>query len=175
MNDVDLESTLTPRVMTMRIIVIALLTGIFLFIGIAVYTRTMGQMAPPPDVPILSYIAFIAAAPMLLAALVVPRLIESAAIRRIAKDSATARVGQLLPIYQQRLIIRSALFEGPAFFALVAFMVEGQWAMLAIAAVMAAGIATGFPSVAGVQTWLEDRQERIAAQRAGDGVAGTPP
>lgn len=163
----DVESTLAPRVMTMRIIVIALLNGILVFVGIAVYTRTTGQMAPPPDVPMLSYIAFIAAAPMLLAALLVPRLIESAAIGKMTKGSATVSVDQLLPVYQQRLIVRSALFEGPAFFALVAFMIEGQWAMLAIVGVMAVGIATGFPSVSGVQTWLEDRRERVAAERAG--------
>jgi hypothetical protein len=166
MNDADLESTLAPRVMTMRIIVISLLFGILMFIGIAVFTRTTGQMAPPPDVPMLSYIAFIAAAPMLLAALLVPRLIESAAIGKMAKGSESPRVGQLLPIYQQRLIVRSALFEGPAFFSLVAFMIEGQWAMLAIAAVMALGIATGFPSISGVRGWMENRLETIAAERA---------
>jgi hypothetical protein len=166
MNDVDLDSTLAQRVMTMRIIVIALLNGILVFVGIAVYTRTTGQMTPPLEMPILSHIAFIAAAPMLLAALLVPRLMESAAISKIVKGTATPGVGQLLPIYQTRLIIRSALFEGPAFFALVAFMIEGPWVMLAVAGVMAAGIATGFPTVSGVQAWMEDRREKIAAERA---------
>lgn len=166
MDDVDLETTLPPRVMTMRIIVIALLNGIFLFVGIAVYTRATGGGAPPPDVPMLTYVAFLFALPLVLAALVVPRIIEGAAIKNAAKNATGSEVGALLNIFQQRLIVRSALFEGPAFFALVAYMVEGQWPMLVVAGVMALGIATGFPSVSGVQAWLEERRERIAAERA---------
>ena len=166
MNDVDLETILAPRVMTMRIIVIALLNGILMFVGIAVYVRASGQAAPPPDVPLLTYIAFLFAVPMVLAALFVPGIIEAAAIQKVAKAGSNTDIGALLSIFQQRLIIRAALFEAPAFFALIAYFIEGQWPTLVVAGVMALGIASNFPSVSGVQAWLEDRRERIAAERA---------
>jgi hypothetical protein len=166
MNEVDLETTLAPRVMTMRIIVIALLNGIFVFTGIAVYTRATGQM-PPPEMPLISYLALAFAVPMLLAALFVPPMIEAAAIKKIARNGRANPVGPLLGVFQQRLIIRSALFEGPAFFALIGYMLEGQWPTLVIAGLMAFGIASNFPSVSGVTAWLEERGERVVAERAG--------
>lgn len=164
MSDVD-EATLAGRVLTMRIITIAMLNGILMFVGIAVYVRSTGDVAPPPDVPMLTYIALLVALPMVLAALVVPRIVAGAAVKKVASSRNPDETNSLLGIFQQGLIIRAALFEGPAFFSLIAYFIEGQWPMLVVAGVMAFGIATGFPSVSGVQAWLEERREQIAVDR----------
>lgn len=162
----DIESTLAQRVLTMRIIVIALLNGILVFMGIAVFTRANGQMPAAPDPPMLTYLAFALAVPTALGALLVPRVIDAAAVKRLAKGHATSDAGSLVGVFQQRLIVRSALFEAPAFFSLIAYMIEGQWPTLVIAGLMAFGIATGFPSISRMRAWLEDQTERVAAERA---------
>jgi hypothetical protein len=99
---------------------------------------------------------------MLVAAMMLPPIIEKLSISKLTNGNERS----LLAIFQTRLIVRSALFEGPAFFALIAYILEGQWLALAIAGAMAVGIATGFPSVAGVEAWIEERRERIAAERS---------
>jgi hypothetical protein len=71
-------------------------------------------------------------------------------------------------VYQTSLIIGAALNEGPAFFALIAYMVEGLPAILGVAAFLILGVAARFPTRARLEQWIDAQKELlIQEQQAG--------
>ena len=64
-----------------------------------------------------------------------------------------------------KMIIGAAFLEGPAFLALIAYMIEGHVVSLAIAAVMLLGLMAHFPTVGRVETWVEHQLGRVEYER----------
>jgi hypothetical protein len=176
MNDEDMQNALATRLMTMRIIFFALMNAIVVFLAIALYLRASGQGQAAPDPPLLTYLAVALGGLLFVAHVVVPRAIAAASMRRIARGQAITKrpadsdlggeVGQLVVVYQQRLIVSAALLEAPAILALIAYIVEGLWPALLVVGISLLALATRFPTMYGLQTWLEESQERIASERA---------
>jgi hypothetical protein len=167
MTETDVEKTLEPRVRVMRIIVLSLSMGMLWFLAIAVYMRNFGHMPPVPPTPTLTYIALIVTCAMLVAQFFVPRMAENAGRRKIrlqnTADALSPRQvdAALLATYTTRLILSCALLEGPGFFVLVAYMLEGQWFAVAVAAVLLGALASKFPTMNGVQQWLDTQRELL--------------
>ncbi len=74
--------------------------------------------------------------------------------------------GGLVELYQTTLIIGMAIFEGAAFFNLVAYMIDGQAFSVAIAAILFLIILMHFPQVSRVQEWLEQREREASDRQA---------
>jgi hypothetical protein len=175
MAEPDIETFLAPRLQVMRIITIALINGVLIFTGIAIYMRNSGSMqdAPAPPTPLITYFSIFFAAAMLLAQFVIPRLVEATVRKGIVRNpppSGTTLPGDysaLSALYQTRLLIAEALLEGPAFFALIAYLVEGQWPALAVAVLLLLFLVSKFPTMTGLTAWLEQQQELVLSERNG--------
>jgi hypothetical protein len=143
---------LTEQVRAMQIIVFALAMGVLTF---ALMLVLVIQPEPTQEDVLLAYVAAAAAAICIPVGFVVPRVIAS-------QQPAT------LAMYQTKLIVGAAIFEGAAFFNLVTYMIEGQVFSLAIAGVLLLLILMHFPTVGGVQEWLETRTQRARDAEALD-------
>lgn len=167
------EPNLDARIMVMRIINFALLMGAVVFLGVAVFLRGQGEMPPPPEVPLLTYLALAVILPNLIAYAVVPNL-QIAAIRRRLARGETGSLGDVplsdtpgswYAVYQTRLILRLALLEGTTFFLLLAYLLEGQAISLVAAGLLMLGIAAHFPSKAAADNWMETQRELLQRER----------
>jgi hypothetical protein len=79
--------------------------------------------------------------------------------------------GSLMAVFQGKIIVGAAMLEGGAFFAAIAYLVEGGPIALALAVVLWLGIAAHFPTLPRVIGWIERQlewldQERLLDQRS---------
>jgi hypothetical protein len=158
----------TMRLRTMRIIVFAMCLGILLFLGLALYLRSTGEYEQKEPTLTLSYFTAGLAVLCVVMSVVVPALMESAWRRTAPRELGPAPPpGELSAaevrwwgLYQTRLIVRSALLEGPCFALLVAYLIEGQLWTVAVAVVVLLLLAAGFPTESGVRDWVERQRSR---------------
>ncbi|WP_165246228.1 hypothetical protein [Paludisphaera soli] len=145
-----------------------------------------GGAAGPPilGLPLLTAVSVLFGAVSVVASILVPKLIVDGAIGQMAKgirpDSTTSaptgakqvdpesEADKLLPIYQTQLIIASALNEGGAFLAGIAYMMEGHAAAILVAGVLLALLLSRFPTAERIQAWIAAQLERLAAKRRDD-------
>jgi len=125
------------------------------------------------SLPVISYLAVAVGLMDLVLSFVVPRMNADRARRQMALEGPTAitkggpsepkqlypagYTGKLAQLYQTQLIIGSALLEGAAFFATIAYMLERNPLALATAIVLLGTLAARFPTSDRVNAWL-DRQ-----------------
>lgn len=140
----DPSDPLVAQVRTMQIIVGAMAMGCVMF---AIVVLTILQPQPVNGQPMIAYIA---------AAFGLAGLVAGTVVPRVMAGSQPATAGG----YQTSLIIGLALYEGAAFFNLVAYMLEGQMYSLAVAVVLIAAIVMSLPTVGGVQDWIDARSRR---------------
>ena len=164
---------LARATLTMQIIVGSLASGVVMFSAVALFLATQ-QPKPVPDVPLLTYMSIAAAPAAILAALTIPGLIMRNQRQAIAAGRPTLKAGSIggTPLaeaeqslgpfmggYQTALIVRSAILEGPAFFCLMAYMLEGQAVSLVAAGVLLLFILSGMPTRSRVEEAIQ-RQRR---------------
>ncbi|MGD9634290.1 MAG: hypothetical protein AB7G28_03160 [Pirellulales bacterium] len=145
---------------TMQIIVGAMAAGVVSFF-VAVLFITANKAQQPPEMPMLSYMAIAIAPAAILVALLYPGFVRrrerKAIVSGTTASNAVSPSGtpltyveqQLMPLvggYQTALIIRSAILEGAAFFALVTYMIEGQTSSLIAAGMLLLFILAGMPT-----------------------------
>jgi hypothetical protein len=154
-------------VQTTRIINIALLMGVIIFLVIAFAVMRKGKLAEDPwDVTSLMTLAsLVFAAGNLAASFLVPPLLTRRNVAQVLEhdagdeDPAWAGWGraakQLAPLFQTELIIRLALIEGAAFFCVIAFMLEGTLPALIAALVLVGVMVWQFPSESSLRAWFD--------------------
>lgn len=166
-----------------QIIVGALIQGVVLFMAIVLLfiDAPTGPGPARSATPILTYLAAAFGATVLAASYLVPRLMVDGALRRFVKSGAatTAKRGprqvdpavaakELLPLFQTQLIVASALCEGGAFFATIAYMLEHQYLSLGVAGVLLAALISRFPTLDRVNAWLEEKLVHLQEIRRGE-------
>ena len=117
---------------------------------------------------------------MLVARVIVPVQIISAARHRIAKGTwhppqltqaaekfleRTGDAGKLSMVYMMRTVVAAALLEGAAFTSIVAYMLEGSTVALGLAVALVAGILLHFPTAPRVAGWIEVQMRRVEEER----------
>jgi len=165
---------LTPerRLLAMRIVMSALLGGLAIFAGVAVAYRYTGHPAAPAQI-VLTYVAIVFTGVLTLCSAVVPALWAANARCRLLGAPAGGGSGSPAPIaeakwyelYQSQLIISAALLEGPAFFSLIAFLIEGSAASLGLAVFLFIMIALKMPSRPRIERWISNQQELLERER----------
>jgi hypothetical protein len=169
------EAVLAPRLMTMRIILGAMMMGVLSCLVIMVILRAQGGR-PEPEQPMVSYVLLLLAVGATAASLFVPGLVAAGARRSLVggrtSTSALASaeppadtVGFWCGIYQTRLIIASALLEGPALALLIAYLLEGTVWTLATGALLLGLMALRFPTQSGVEQWIEEQRNLLERER----------
>lgn len=114
---------------------------------------------------------------------VVAQAILSHAVQRIARKEPLAFAthlhgdpeaatwdGRLLTQYQTLLIMRAALIEFAAFFAILAFMLEGRPLALGVASALLALLLLHVPSRTRVEEWLRVQRDEIRRIKTGVSV-----
>ena len=145
MSQVDDDSLPAPMVRTTQVIILAMTAGLVFFLVVVLFVRGQPGAAAGParPGPLISYVAAAFAAAVVPMSLIVPSAVVKSGRAQIAPgpDDPTLR---LAGVYQTSLIMGAALNEGPALFALVAFMIEGLPWVLGIAALLILGVAARF-------------------------------
>ena len=165
-------------VKSLRIIVGMLVFSLILFISICAAIRpTESKPAPtveaaavqvPADakLPLLTVLSFLFAATILPLSVVLPGIVGDSLRKKLAAGkSAAGDVPGLISIFQTKTIMAAALSEGPAFFAAVAYLIEGNPIDLALAALLTVCVGLRFPTRARVDHWLEGQLSRLQIER----------
>jgi hypothetical protein len=132
---------------------------------------------------LITWAAVAITAMMLPMSMIVPGLIASQNRRNIAAgtwkpasgqyppgspfgpESLQSDAGKLAFVYQTQFIIGAALNEGPAFFVLVAYMLEKNPIALGLAILLLVALAARFPTRLRVSSWIDRQQELLTQER----------
>lgn len=172
MSDAQTPPDMGPRLQTLRILHGALCAGVAVFLVIVLVLRLAGGMNKPPPIPLITYVAAAFTLIMLMVSFALPTMMEANWRRQLApgKSPFTGAQGAGMPadpfsrwagLYQTRLIVRMALLEGAAFFALIAYLLEGQPLSLGLAGGLLFAMLGLFPTRAGIEAWVETQRSRM--------------
>ena len=166
MSEADSPDSLAARLRVMRIITLSLVLGALSFLGYTLYSRDQGQPAPPPDLPLITYLALGLALIEGLLCQIVPELSLARVRREIIQGGGDCEPGpgareDWHARYLTRLIMRLAFLEGATLFLIIAYLMEGQPVALAVAGLLLLVMALHFPSRAGVEAWVDRQCELI--------------
>ena len=147
--------TLEQHLQTTKIITVALIAGVVIFLGIATFIKS----DPDPDagMPMLTYMATGFALINLSVRAVMLTVIPKNQIqlqRQHITDSDEGRK-RLANIYRIRMIIGMALCEGSAFFAIIAWMMESNELALGVTGFLVTVMIMSFPFRQRVLDWID--------------------
>jgi hypothetical protein len=163
------------HVRTLQIICGALAAGVIAFLVVVLVLRGAPDAAAEPGV--VSYFSIGFFLVILLVAMIVPRAILHSQLAQIARGTwkppqqlsanydVSSESAKLLIAYQTHLIMRLALLEGAAFFALVAYQMEGHWLALGVAICALALLLFQFPARGRVEDWADQAKVRMQESR----------
>lgn len=172
MIDEKIKQQIAGVVRTSQIIVAALVMGVVTFAAVVVFFISRG---PAAKGSLLTLLAIVFAGATLVLGFVIPQLITAANRRKIAAGTWTSSpnqglvpdsdTGKLALTYPAKMMVGAALFEGGCFFALVAYMLEGQPLSLGVAAVLLLCLLAHFPTLGRVEAWIEEQLRRVEDER----------
>jgi hypothetical protein len=140
---------------TVQIVAGALIAGPLIFSGIT-YAIPQGQ---PPGDQFLAYFAI----GFSLIALVVSPIASSVAgtqsLRRLESQGAGLSNLDFFGVLQTRVIVRSAVLEGAAFFCCIAYLSTRQWWTLGMVFMLLAVMAILFPTRGRFDNWVREQRE----------------
>ena len=159
----DLAEKLRPGVRTLQIVIAALSFGVASFAVVAIVIRALDPQ-PRGDAGVLSLVGY-AMAPI---ALVLSRVMQAVVVKGSRKQiiagtyarptGSLAEFGErgaLFTVYQSSLLVGGALLEGPAFVCITAFLLEGSWPALVLAAGLLLALLAMLPRTERVTQWIE--------------------
>lgn len=168
-------------VASLRIVILALMMGVTMFGVIAFVSARMpepakGEVEPPPKFPSLIVLPVLIGG--LAGAVFIPRIVAAGARKQIRlgqwREDKSELTDTSVPAarnereylafaFRTGRIISAALLEGPAFLALVIYMINGEQWLLGVAAAQVVILGLQFPTVDGVTQWV-DGQDSLASR-----------
>jgi hypothetical protein len=160
---------------TMQIIVGALAGGVLSFLCV-VLVLGQQQAGPPLGESMLTYMSVVTAIVALVVAMIFPGIVIRGQRQAILAGKPTLKAGsiggpplpeaerELGPLvagYQTALIVRSAILEGPAFFCLMAYLLERQTLSLVGAGMLLVFLLGGFPTRSKVEDAIVSERTTI--------------
>lgn len=172
MSDFGDVEQLRPRLRVMQIVCLALILGALIFLGIALFmvlTERLNPRAGLPFVSLMGLALLVVDGPL---AIILPGVMARSAVKKIAAGTSTPPVEgsaddlagddmKLLAVRQTTLIVGLALWEALAYMSGIAYMLEGQSFVLAIAGVAILFMLGSFPTMRSVRVWLERQRPLI--------------
>ena len=161
---------------TLLVIHVAMVMGVVAFAAIVLLSLDWNELrfeANPLDLAI--------AASLLVPAFVVPSLVESTMLKRIAHEGADKEKGndltqrdheKLMDAYQTTMIVRAALCESLAFFALVMLFTRTETQLIVIAGIALLLLIAQVPLPMRVESWISAKLQTVRDERkfASNGV-----
>jgi hypothetical protein len=136
-------------------------------------------MPPPPDLPIITYVAVAFGLAYLVAAHIVPGLVTAWMRRKMARETGpgytndanpdpfTRDTDKLAGLLQTYLILTAAPLEGGIFFLLIAYLVEGSLLSIIGAIALLVFLGSKFPTRPAVERWIEQQRDLLQQERMG--------
>lgn len=178
------EDVLRPRVRVMQIIAAALLMGVLVFLGVALFLvqREGRGLNPPGELPYVSYFGLLYSAALLFAWALIPASLARRQVRHVAAGTwapgpatvsprAMTDAERLLAVYQTKNLVGWALLESIGFFGCLAYLLEAEPFALSFVASAVVLLLLSFPTRGRTLRWLEVQQSRVAEIRQ-SGEAG---
>lgn len=159
----DPNSALDGELHGMKIITIAMLAGVLVFLGISLML-SQGELGTEPE--ILSWVGIGFFALMLIQQLIIPPILTRNALKAISSESLRQaepadRLRMVLPAFRTSHIVACAMIEGAAFLNIVVYIIDKFVGNLAAAAVGVVVLALKLPTSTKVQWWAEERVREI--------------
>jgi len=177
----DWKEAVAPVARVAQIVVAGLILGCLTFGVIAVFQAGQFGGQPGPIPKLLTYLAIGFAVAALLTRAVVGSVIAATGRRRIAEGTwspssqagpvnkelieQTGDAGKLAAVFMTRTIVLGALLEGPAFFLLIAHLIEATPESLIGAAVLVLLLVLSFPTHGRMVSWIEGQLHEIEQRR----------
>jgi len=180
MTDSNWQEEITPVLRQCQIIVGSLIAGSVVFLVIVLF-RGQPQAANAGP-PVMTYVALVFMAVILVARAIVPVVVARLARRRIVRGETPflpttggapikgmieniGDAGRLALVFQTKTIIAGALLEGCAFFLLVVHMIEGSPISLGAALALILALAMLMPTRGRIVRWIENQLELLEQER----------
>ena len=158
-----------------RIIAAALINGVVFFMAIVVFMLKDEAKAGPL---VNTYASLVVGCVALTLSFIIPNLIGSPIKKalvagkrvelpkqfKVSEDVGI--VGNLLWLYQTRLIVGYAILEGAAFYCLIAHMIERQSITLAMVGLLLGAMVVKFPTRGRLENWLSDEMKTLDELRS---------
>lgn len=153
------QSAPTPEslVRSMQVITLAMVAGVVIFAVIALVL--IGALSQPPGQQVVSLLAAALTAVAFVLHFVLPDRMSRQPPAQLRPPSEELRPYMQ---YLSRHVIRLALLEGPAFFNVIALVVEHHWWSLAIAGVLVGWMLASFPTRERVEQWIASRRHELS-------------
>jgi len=174
----DLAEKLKPAVLTLRMILFALASGVVTFGGFVIWMQMNGKLDQADEAGQSMTLIALGFAPVaLVASRIVPSLMVRNARRQIAAGtfqlsrnvaaflSELGDVGKLFSIHQTKTIVSGAILEGAAFLGVIAYMFGGSLIVLGMSVLLVGAILILFPSVPSVMEWIEEQMRLIEEEK----------
>ena len=153
-------SSVNNALFLMRVITGAMIGGVLAFGLVVLIVKKDVQAAEP----VISYAALLMAVTCMGARLVVPDLIarsQVAAFGQVGSAEDEATRTRMVGVFQSRQIVGLALCEGPAFFNLIAWWLEGQALSIATVGFLILVMITSLPTRRRLDDWIARRIEEM--------------
>jgi hypothetical protein len=186
----DEQAVIAETARICQVLVGSLMAGVIVFLTITTIISTGDGGAKNPvagaaagkNQPLLTYLAAGFSGSAVVLSFILPGLMVAQSRKRLAQENeaglADARTGvpdtsvralnefsNLAMLYRTQLIVGSALAEGAAFFAIIAYLLEQQPIALAMALVALGAIAVRFPTPGRISDWIERQREQVLIDR----------
>ena len=196
MSDMSWQEPAAKTVRVLQIIVGAMAAGASVFLVVAL---TIGQQFNPPrpilPIPLIWIVVFFVGIELIARAVVVGNIArkgrreiingtyQSVDWRQggglVLPDAADKPLDPcrdpkyLLSVFQQSTIVSAALFEGCAFLATIAYLIEGNPLSLGLAVLLAVAVAAHFPTQSRAIAWVERQMQRLEQEKMIRRLKGT--
>lgn len=180
MTDAAWQEEIGKNVRVLQVIVGAMVTGVLIFMGIALGLVLRDGPLAPGGIPFISLVLPVLAAVAVMACIFVPQLLVASARRKIREGTwqwpqtlsqrpnslvELGDAGKLFSVLMMRTIVATAILEGVAFFTSIVYLLEASPFSLAIVIVLVAGMAWQLPTRDGVVRWIEGQLQTMEDER----------
>jgi hypothetical protein len=169
----DPQSSLAARARILQIIVIALAMGLVTATLTAFVLRGDKPREAEPPIPVYIFYFFVGTS--IATSAVVSRGLEAKA-RQVATsgwpergeptpEGLDAARATLATAYQTRMILRSAMVEGPAFFGAITYFLSGDGTILVMNFALLCALLSRFPTATRFDAWINDQLNKAREER----------
>lgn len=145
-----------------QIVTAALTMGVVIFLIIALFVPAFPPgKAPMPGGPLITLFGIAFTVLDLIARRILLPFITKIKLKEIARSPKPNQIGEICLLFATRTIVGTALIEAPAFFMVIAYMMERHPAALGTVLLLIVGIAMQITTKEKYKAWLDTQFARL--------------
>jgi len=173
MSDASWHEDAAKMAKILHIIVGAMCAGVAAFLAVTLIVVPQADQAAPLLPVSLTLVVTIFVVAGLVVRLLVISLVTTKARREIAAGTSDARRSdgqRFVNVFQTRTIISAAMFEGWAFLAVIAYMIERSPTCLGLSAFLLFGVSMHFPTPSRIIHWVEGQLDATEHEKRDNAI-----